>query len=310
MIVNSDLLSGLNTTFRAIFEESFAAAAGQQIFLNGLAMRVPSDTENETYSWFGTVPQMQDVTHGTVDLQGLNKYSFTVTNREYQNAIEVERVVIERDKLGQVRPRLNQLAMEAARHPAQLLMDLFETPGNAFDGTAFFANTRVIGSSANIDNILAGTGVTVAQFQADLAVARGTMRDFQDDQGRPMNLIGNVLVIPSELEQTVWQALNVSQGDGVISPTMPADFGNGTQMRGYNVFVNPYLTDADDWYLLHAMGDEERPFVFQEEKPVEFLGADDTNTRNFITARSFVYSAYGRYAVGVTDPRFAVKTTN
>lgn len=309
-IVNSDYLSGVLETFRAMFEENFEAAAGQEMFLTNLAMRVPSDGEQNTYTWFGTVPVMQDVTHGTVNLEGLNRYNFTIENLEFQNAIEVERVVMERDRLGLIRPRINQLSLEAARHPAQLLMDLFETPGNAYDATAFFSNTRTIGASANIDNILAGSGTSVANFQTDLGTARGQMRDFQDDQGRPMNLIGNTIVIPSGLEQVVWQALNRDQGDGAISPAMPADFGNGSVMSGYRVFVNPYLTDADDWYLLHAGGEGERPFVFQEEKPVEFMGDDDINTRDFITKRTFVYSAYGRYNVGVADPRYAVKTTN
>jgi hypothetical protein len=34
------------------------------------------------------------------------------------------------------------------------------------------------------------------------------------------------------------------------------------------------------------------------------------NSRENIVRRKFLYSAYGRYAVGVTDPRLGIKVVN
>lgn len=307
-VVTSDYLAGVLTNFRALFESDFQAALGV-VGWRELATEMPSNGEQNTYTWFGTVPTMKDVTHGSPEREGLPRYNFSIENVEYQAEIEVERAVLERDQLGLVRPRIGQLGQEAARHPGQLIFNLFETPGNAFDGTAFFADTRVIGNSANIDNNLAGNGVTVANFQTDLATARGQMRKFQDDQGRPMNLVGNVIVVPSELEQVAWQALNTAQGDGVVSPAIPASANGLFRASGYLVVTNPFLTDVNDWYLLHVSGDS-KPFIFQSEKRPELLGGTNPNEQAVIESRKFLYAVNARYNVGVTDPRFAVKTVN
>jgi len=253
---------------------------------------------------------MQDVTHSQADLEGLHEFNFSITNLEYQAAIEVRRAALERDQLNLIRPRISQLAQEAARHPGKLIFDLFETPGNAFDGSAFFADTRTIGDSGNIDNNLTGTGTTVAQIQADLAAARTAMRKFQDDKGRTMNLIGNVLVIPPDQEQAFYQALNVQQEGGVNPAVVPANASGVTAGKGYTIIVNPELTDANDWYLCHVGAGDNRPFVWQEEKAPVLESDTDPMTREAILKRNFVYSVYGRYAVGSTDPRFIVKTVN
>jgi len=276
-----------------------------------LANRITSTGELNTYEWFGTVPTMTDVSHGGgPPLAGLNEFNFSITNLEYQAALEVRRAALERDQLNLISPRINQLGQEAARHPGKLIFDLFETPGNAFDGSAFFADTRTIGNSANIDNQLAGTGTSIAQFQTDLAAARTQMRKFQDDEGRTMNLIGNVIVVPPDIELPVWQALNVQSEGGVSSTVVPATANGVLQGRGYTVVVNPELTDANDWYLCHVGPGQDKPWIWQVEKAPVLESDTNPSTREAILKRNFVYSVYGRYAVGSTDPRFIVKTTN
>lgn len=307
-VVTSDFLAGILTNFRALFQNDFQAAMALQGWRD-LAVFMPSNLESNTYTWFGTVPVMEDVTHGRAARESLPRYSFVITNNEYQSIIEVERAALERDQLNLIRPRITQMGQEAARHPGQLILQLPLSPGNAFDGVAFFSDTRVIGSSANIDNIATGTGTTVAQIQTDLATVRGTMRKFQDDRGRPMNLIGNVIMCPTELEQAFWQALNVSQGQ-LTNPTLPASQNGVWSAGGYLVIPNPYLTDANDWYLLHNGGPTQRPFVWQEEKSPELLGGTNPNEQIVIETRKFLYSVNYRGNVGVTDPRFAIKVTN
>ena len=242
--------------------------------------------------------------------EGLLPDNFSITNSEYQVAIEVERAALERDQLGLITPRIQQLGQEAARHPGQLIFQHVLNNDNAFDGASFFGDTRVIGASANIDNQLAGTGVTVAQIQTDLGVAVSAMRLFQDDHGRPMNLRGNVIMVPAELEQPMWQALNRSTGDGVNAPAQPVSDNGLWQASGYNVAVNPYLTDVNDWYLFHVGGGMMKPFIWQVEKTPVLESDTNPNDRNTILARTFVYSVYGRYATGMTDPRLGVLTTN
>lgn len=308
-VVTSDFLAGVRTNFRALFEREFAAATGLQGWRQ-FVLETPSDSEIESYNWFGTVPLMQDVTHGTVQLAGLRPDNFSLTNAEFQAAIEVERAALERDKLNLIMPRVTQLSAEAARHPGQKIFQNVLNNDVAFDGSAYFANTRTIGESANIDNILTGTGITVAQIQTDLGAAVAQMRVYQDDQGRPMNLRGNMIMIPPELEGPMWQALNRSGGDGVNEPVIPVSDNGVWSASGYSVAINPYLTDANNWYLFHVGAGDLRPFIFQTEKRPVLEADTNPNDRATILARTFVYSVYGRYQTGMTDPRLGIETTN
>jgi len=308
-VVTSDYLSGVLTNFRALFEKDFEASMAQQIW-PGLVAEMPSDGEQNTYTWFGTVPQMQDVTHDSVEIGSLNRYNFSIVNNEYQAAIEVQRAAMERDRLGLISPRISQLSEEAARHPGQLIWQMYESNPTAYDGTALFANSRVIGGSGTIDNLLAGSGTSIAQFQTDLGTARAAMRLYQDDQARPMDLLGNYIVIPPALEQMVWQALNTVQGDTINNRALPASSTGQWQSSGYWVCVNPYLTDVNDWYLHSVSGATRRPWIYQiEKKPVV---ESDINplSREAILQRNYLYSVYGRYNVGPTDPRYSVKIVN
>lgn len=307
-IVTSDFLNNVLTNFKALFASDFLAAQALQGWQQ-LANRVPSNGDQNIYNWYGTVPKMVDVTHGSVEFAGLKYYNFTISNLEYQNGILVERTVFERDNLNLVRPKINQLALEAARHPGELILNLVLNNSNAYDGAAFFADTRTIGDSANIDNQLAGTGTTVAQFQADLAAARSAMRKFQDDKGRPMNLIGNVIMVPPELEQLAWQSLNANQGS-LNQPVVPASKNGILEAGGYIVVANPFLTDPNNWYLFHVGPGEDKPFIWQVEKDPELQSETNPNSAFVIENRKFMYSAYARYNVGFTDPRFGVLTTN
>ena len=308
-IVTSDYLAGVRTQFRALYEREFAAALGLQGWKQ-LVLEVPSDTEQNTYEWFGTVPTMQDVTHGSVTLQGLREDNFTLVNAHYQAAIEVERAAMERDRLGLIAPRIQQLGQEAARHPGQLIFQHVLNNVNAFDGSVFFADSRTIGDSGNIDNQIAGTGTTVAQFQTDLGSAVAQMRAFEDDRGRVMNLRGNTIMVPVELEDIAWRALNRSAGDGVTSPVQPVTPSGVFSASGYSVVVNPYLTDADNWFLFHVGSGVMKPFIYQVEKRPALESDTDPNSREAIIQRTFLYSVYGRYATGMTDPRLGVEVEN
>lgn len=313
-VVTSDFLAGLRTQFRALFAREFKAARAFQGWRN---LVIPINVMDETvsYNWFETVPKMQDVTGDTVSIQGLVPDTFSLTNREYQAAIEVDRKAIERDRLGLIMPRIQQLGMEAARHPGELIFNLIKDNAVAFDGSAFFADSRTISDSGTIDNNIAGTkgsgsDYSVNEFQSDLADAVAQMRLFKDDRGRPMNIRGNVVMVPAALEQVAWHTLNRSAGDGVISPTMPVTEDGMFTGSGYRVIVNPYLTDADDWYLFYVGNGMNRPFIFQQEKAPVLESETMPNSRETIVNRKFLYSVYGRYAVGLTDPRFGVKVVN
>lgn len=308
-IINSDFLAGVLTNFRSLFATQFEAA-DSGAFWREIAMEIESTTDTESHNWLGTPPAMQDVTQRDLIVEGLHSFNYSIANKEWKNGIEVKRSTFEDDKLNLIRPRLDQLALEAASHPGRLVMALAVTNGLAYDGTAFFADTRVIGRSANIDNQIAGGSdpTVVANFQLQLAAASAQMFLFQDDQGRPMGLVGNVIMVPAALRQVAYQALNANQGS-ITQPVLPASLDGVVRASGYTIVANPFLTDANDWYLLHA-GGALKPFIFQSRLKPALEGITTPTSESGVIHSRYIYTARYRGEVGYGDPRYAVKVTN
>lgn len=312
-IVNSDFLAGVLTNFRVAFDNAVFDAAANAAPWTDLAMEVPSTTDTENHSWLGTVPKMVDTTKRDLEVSNLIAYSYAITNKTWKAGFEVERSTFEDDKLNMIPPKIAALGQEAARHPGQLIMTLPVDNGLAFDATAWIADTRVIGASANIDNNLAsgGSGTTIAGFQADLASARALLRLFQDDQGRPMNSVGNVIMVPPALEQVAYQAVNISFPAAAPTAAMivPATVDGVIRSAGYAIYVNPFLTDVNDWYLMSATNGR-KPFVYQTRIAPALEGITTPTSESGVIRDRYVYTARARYNVGYGDPRLVVRIVN
>ena len=294
-IVTTDFLANALKNFRLLFANEFEAALKLQGW-KAVTMELPSTSTEEVYNWLGTVPKMAEL-DGDFIFDDLETYNFSIVNKEFQAGFEVKRITFEDDKLGLVKPRISDLGLEAARYPGELIWRLF-------------ANIRVLGQSANIDNIGVGTGVTtVALIQADVATARAQMRAYQDDKGRPMDLIMNTIVVPPALEQIFFQALNAVQTP-LNQPVVAAGTGDRFTASGYQVLVNPYLTDVNDWYGLAVGPGERMPFIYQNRSAPVFDGITDPRSDAGLLRRRFPYTAYSRFNVGVGDPRRAIRMVN
>ena len=308
-VVTSDYLGGVLTNFRATFQDSFDSARNLAPWRD-ISIEIQSKSLIENHSWLGTVPQMVDVTRGDIQLEGLFPFNYTITNNIYKAAIEIERAIFEDDQIGTLVPRIRQLGEEAARHPGQLILQLPVINGLAFDGVAFFADTRTIGRAdpAVMDNSLAQTGVTIANIQTDIGLVRKALRLFQDDQGRPMNNVLNVIMCDPTIEQAMYQALSIQFP--AAAPTAANIIPAGatvTTVNGYKLITNPYITNANEWYGF-AITPTMRPFIYQTRvaPSLENLAA---NSPNAVLSDRFIYSVRARYNVGYGDPRYAVRVT-
>ena len=294
-VVTSDFLAGLMTNFRAIFVTEFAAAQAVADYLK-LVTRFPSNSDKETYAWLGTVPAMREWLDERVP-RGLLASDFSITNKHYEASLEVDRDTLEDDKYGLIGPRIQQLASEAARHPDELVFDFIEANGKAFDDVAFFADTRTIGDSGNIDNLLgmACSGST-AEVLAGIAAAVVAMRRYCDDRGRPMNLVPDCIVCPPDMELLIKNAL------------LPGVAGTARPELAYagNIISSPHLANTVDWYMF-CTARPIRPVFFQDRKAAEFTALDQPTSEEAWKRRRLLYGVDARYAVGWGDPRYGIK---
>lgn len=311
-IVSNDLLDAALTGFRSNFNDAFPAAMLPQVWPE-MTMQIPSTKKIEQIDWFGTVPTMRDATRGETVYQDLEDYSYSLEAITYKSAISIQRRAFEDDN-ARILPKSRQLAQEAARHPGELIMDQFEsgTSDLAFDGVSFLNNSRTLNNSGTIDNIISGAygDGTVAEFSAGLKAAQGQIASFNDDQGRPLQLVGNMIVIPPALVETAWQTLN--RGDGTKSAVEAAPVGaqRAFNAAGYRVIVNPYLTVSDNWYLVHSGAGEIRPFIFVDRVSPSVDGPASVNDPEVRDKDRMNYVVRGRYVTGYGDPRYIIQVVD
>lgn len=301
-VVTSDFLAGLMTNFRAIFKTTFDAA-DVEAFWKKLATQFPSNSDKETYAWLGTVPAMREWLAERAAF-GLLGYDFSITNKDYEGTIAVDRNTLEDDKYGMITPRIRQLAEEAARYPDELIFKLINdgktgSIGKAYDGTAYFANTRTIGDSGNIDNLIAGAyGATAAKIRSGIGAATTAMRKFKDDRARPMNLTPDTLVCPPDIEIAIRDAL------------LPAVAGTVRPEAAIvkNIIVSAHLGvgDGSGDYYLFCTTKPLKPVFYQLRKAPEFVSLDKTDSENVFLRRQILYGVDMRCNVGWGDPRYGV----
>lgn len=184
---------------------------------------------------------------------------------KFGNLFSLTREIFINDDLG----RLNNIpSMQAEAAHTSLAIDIvrntLESPGNAYDGTAFFDNAH--------NNL--GTD---ALAEASLAEAITAMRSQTDENGYRVDIEPSILVVPVDEQFTAARILNSTevhiQGSG---STAEYGQGNFNVVRGIvDYVVEPYLTDSNDWYLFSSP-DSDRPafkvaFLNNMQEPQLFL---------------------------------------
>jgi len=300
MIVSADTLAAIRTDFQAIFLEAYAAyAAGWQ----DVATEFPTTAEFLDLSWLGAPPIVKEWVDEK-SIEGLSRYRYLITNKEWEATLGVKRAAIETDSLGIYKPRIQELGMEAKLHPDEIV-SLLLTGGAAnlaYDGLAFFADTRVVGASGNIDNLLTGTGVTQAQFAADFVAARAALLSFLNDRGKPANRVLDLIaVVPGTLQYVAEQTFNAA----MILAT------DNVLKGAAKIRVDPFMAavDPNDWYLLNVFGPIKPLAVSMRKRPAMYA-LDQMTSDHVFKKGEFLYSAEASYNGGYLLPWKAVKTTN
>ena len=146
-LVTRDFLAATFTGFRSLFEKALAAA--EPIYPK-IATVVESTTDKESYNWLGAVPAMREWVDERIP-GALRTHDYEIVNRKYEATIEVDRETFEDDRLSQVKPRIEELAVRAAGHPDELVVGLLNAgfSNTCYDGQYFFDTDHAEGQSGS-----------------------------------------------------------------------------------------------------------------------------------------------------------------
>ncbi|WP_449105575.1 Mu-like prophage major head subunit gpT family protein [Pseudomonas mohnii] len=287
MLVNKSSIQAAFVALKTLFNNAFTAAPSTW---DKIAMKVPSSTGSNLYAWLSAFPKMRRWI-GEKHIKNLQAYSYSVVNEDFEATVEVDRNHIEDDQLGIYQPQAQMAGFSAKQLPDEIVYELVNNAFTKFcyDGQYFFdtdhpvADTSVSNMSTKVLSIS-----TLAAAQASYGAARTAMRKFKDEDGRPINAIPTVLLVPPALEDTARALLTVDRlEDGKPNPY------KGTA----ELVVESRLTSDTAWFLLDT-SKPVRPFIYQERKAPVFVQQTDAEADDVFNRRKFKFGAEARAAGG------------
>ncbi len=292
MLVNKSTLAAIFVNLKATFNQAFSEAPTTW---QKIAMKVPSTTGQEDYAWLSNFPRMRRWI-GDKAVRSLAAFRYSVVNDDFEATVEVDRNHIEDDQLGIYKPMAQGAGFAAKQWPDELVAEVvngaFTTP--CYDGQYFCDTDHPVGDgnggTITVSNrTTAALDIsTLALAQASYGAARAAMMQFKDDEGRPLGIIPNVLLVGPALMDTANALVSVDRlEDGKPNPY------KGTA----EVVVDTRITSATAWFLLDTTKPV-KPFIFQERKAPVFVQQTDPQADDVFMRRKFKFGAEARGASG------------
>jgi phage major head subunit gpT-like protein len=161
MIINHGNLQNLYNAINTAFNKGFVGAPS---FWQKLAMKVPSQTRTNTYTWLGSTATIREWVGSRV-VTKLSASGYSIENKKFEATVSVPREDIEDDTYGLHGPMFEKIGRDTAMFPDEQCFSLlargFTT--DCFDGQPFFDTDHPVGEAGladvvSVSNMQAGTG--------------------------------------------------------------------------------------------------------------------------------------------------------
>ena len=303
MIIKPSTLDALTVSFNMDFEKGRSMAAPTW---SAFAMEAPSNTSTQKYPLTGMHPRVREWVGDRV-LKNVQAYDYTITNKKFEVSVEVPREDIEDDQYGLYSNAMTSMGGQVAYWPDDLCIDALIAGGASlcYDGQFFFDTDHPVDPYDAAKGVQANLLTTTALTEANYAAARAAMMNFKDENGKPMGVMGDLLIVPPALEKTaktIVEAGNISQTGGSTQDNV----FKGTA----RVLVVPRLTEnsATTWYLIDSTKPI-KPFIFQKRIAPEFQYITSLQSEHVIRRDTFVWGARMRGNAGYALWHLALKCT-
>ena len=191
------LQPGLNTLFMDFYNKYSEKELYKKI---STVIKSSSDTEN--YSWLTESPTVREFV-GEREIKALSENTYSLQNKTWEATLGIDRSVLEDDKYGQIRLRVEDLAMNVSRHKNKLVFETLVSGANTkcFDGQNFFSATHKYQGKGVYSSNQSNLG-SLTLTEANLKTSISNMAKIKSSQGEPLNIIPDTIVVPPDLEWT------------------------------------------------------------------------------------------------------------
>ena len=283
------LTPGLQTAFFDTFREF-----GHQ--WQDIATMIPSNKDTEHYAWLGALTGVNEFLDERKP-GDFHEYDYAIKNKTWENTVSVDRAAIEDDLYGQIAMKVKTMGQSASQHLDLITYGLLATgfTQKCFDGTPFFGTHTQNGFTST------NTGAD-ALSAASLQNAITAMMRFTDDQGRPMGVMPDRLVVPPEL---YWEASVLMNSAFFPDPVTTASQQLAMNpLKGLlSLTMSPYLPSPSNWFLLDTKR-VVKAIILQMRKDFEFEALEMNSETGFMRDK-YLYGVRARYNAGFGDFRAA-----
>jgi phage major head subunit gpT-like protein len=285
-------LQGLTQGFSTLYQQGYQNA---EVWYPDVTTEAPSSmTEEQVYAWLAKNPRMREWVGERV-IHSLAKHKFAVPNKRFESTVEVDRIKILTDQYGIYKPEILQLGESARQWPQDLALDLVEN-GHArlcYDGQFYFDTDHPVDLYDATKGVQANRLTSKPLNATNFALARAAMLAFKGEDGKPMGIRGDLLLVPPDLEDIALKT---------VAARTAANGAENTQFGMAKVRVGHDLTNNganSPWYLL-ATNRPIKPFVHQRVRIPTFVSLVKEDDPNVFWKDKFYYGvdSYGNTGYG------------
>lgn len=307
MQVTPSALQSIYFNLRVAFQEGFSRPP---LWWQRFATEMPSTSAENRYAWMSQIPKLREWI-GERMLRNVAANVYALRNKDFEASIEIDRNDIEDDNLGVYGPIAGALGEQAARWPQDIIATALlagETASApAFDGQPFFNASHPVSpvgqATGTYSNLLTSTGLSADNYQA----ARAAMMSYLGEDGRPMAVMPNLLIVPPQLEK---KAKEIVMGDNlavVFGSNTAATAITNVNKGSAEVLVLPELaTDATSWYLADTTKGI-KPIIFQNRRGPQLTSLTAPTDANVFYHKKFIYGVDTRGNAGFSLPFLMLK---
>jgi hypothetical protein len=221
-------------------------------------------------------------------------YETTFTHKEYAKGVAIERKLWDDDRSGQIRRRAQSLGYAfgttIATHMSSVLNNAFSSSYVGGDAVSLCNTSHPVNSVSS--STFSNKGTTALSYDAVVATLIAG-QDLNDDRGNPLPVIYDTLYVPTALQATAYEIVNA-----LAKPGTADNDANFLKAQGLQVVVDPYLSDANNWFMLNKTMSKMHLLWFWRVRPE--IALDPSSSYDLVAK----YRGYTRYSYGWDDARW------
>jgi phage major head subunit gpT-like protein len=277
------LYTGFNTRFRQGLNDT-------PVYTSAFAMNVASSTRMETYAWMQRIPKMREWV-GPRQYNNLTTEVYQLVNRRWEDTVAVDVDDIEDDSLGVYAPVFEELGRAARKLQDQQVKVVMQggATGNQWDGVPFFSTAHPLDPAGVQSNHFTGSALTPGNYDT----VRSAMMSYSGNDGEPLAVMPNLLVVPPQLEREAREIINAD----IISDGAGAGVSNVLKGSASVLVVPELANEPTVWYLIDTSR-AVKPFIWQQRQAPQLDQMSSPTDEGVFSENLIRYGLKARAAAG------------